>query len=330
MVGLKTEKGTVWGSYQSYKGIIKQADLMAMSPDSLASFLKMRATQSKDEWRNDEVDEDIEAALLSRHDPAIDQALAKHGRFIATLRPLFVVGEPSGAARLSVLSNTVVGGEIYSKFPTELFEDEDEAAAWLSAAPDEEISALFENHNLDDSFLRHLLEGAEPWNQISDDRFATIVATLHRNERMRRPYDDDLMDGYAEYAYGTVFNAAWTLAERVAPTDRWAAALNCLYDRLEADAFSIEMPLALVGRWRPDPSDADAIAKEFNDAKGGWLSNYQGVRKGLARLALSKDSTLLATLLDSEDTALRSAAYSDGAIRPEQLSAAYARDGELV
>jgi hypothetical protein len=318
------------GSYKSYKSIIKQAELMAMSPDTLAALLKKRASQSEAEWRNDEVDEDIEAALLLRGDPAIDLALAKHGRFIATLRPLFAAGEPSGATRLSVLSNTVVGGDIFSKFPSALFDDESEVAAWLIAAPDEEISALFENYNLDDIFLRDLLEGKKPWDQISDDRLATIVATLHRNERMQRPYDDSFMDGYAEFTYASVFDAAWTLAKRVKPTDRWAAALNYLYDRLETEAFSIELPLELVARWRMDPSDADAIAKESKDAEVGWLSNHQGVRKGLARLALRKDSNLLPILLDSDDPALRSAAYSDGDIRPEQLSASFERDGELV
>lgn len=318
------------GSYKSYKGIIKQAELMAMSPDAVAAVLAKRARQSKDEWRNDEVDDDMEAALLARGDPAIKLALAKHGRFIATLKPLFTSGEPSGATRLAVLSNTVVGGEIFSKFPAALFDDEDQAAAWLIACPSEELSALFENHNLDDSFLRDLLEAKKPWDQIPSDRLAAIVATLHRNERMRKPYDDPFMDGFAEYSYGAVFNAAWTLAERVEPTPRWAAALNYLYDRLETDAFSIKKPLELAARWHVDPTDADAIAKEAKEVERGWLSNHQGVRKGLARLALHKDSKLLPTLLASDDPAIRSAAYADGDIKPEQLSAAYERDGELV
>lgn len=110
----------------------------------------------------------------------------------------------------------------------------------------------------------------------------------------------------------------------------WAMALNWLYDRMEAKAFSIEKPLELAARWHPEPSDTDAVAQEAKDMEGGWLSHYQGVRKGLARLALSKDSKLLTTLLASDDPAFRSAAYSDGAITPEQLSAAYERDGELV
>ena len=316
--------------YKGYKDIIKQAELMAMTPDAVAVFLAQRARQSKDEWRNDEVHDDTEAALLARGDAAINLALAKHGRFIATVKALFTSGEPSGATRLAVLSNTVVGDEIFSKFPTELFDDEDQAAAWLISAPSEELLALFENHNLDDSFLRDLLEGKKPWDQIPDGHLATIVSMLHRNERMWRPYDDDFMDGYAEYRYGAVFSAAWTLAERVEPTVRWGAALSYLYERMETDAFPIMMPLEVAARWQIDPSDADAIAEESKDVVGGWLSNHQGVRKGLARLALCKDSKLLPSLLASDDPALRAAVYSDGEISPEQLSAAYERDGELV
>lgn len=318
------------GSYKSYKAIIKQAELLAMSPDALAAFLKRRASQSEDEWRNDEVDDDIEAALLSRNDPLINLVLAQYARFIATLNPLFETGEPSGPMRLAVLSNKVVGGEIFSQFPVALFKGDEQAAAWLASAPDKELSALFENHNLDDSFLTDVLHAKKPWDSLSDERLATIVSILHRNERMRKPYDDTYMDGYAESIYGAVFSAAWTLAERVQPSVRWSRALCWLYDSMLTDAFSIKNPLELVARWHPDPADADSVAREAKDIESGHLSSYSGVRKGLARLALSKDSKLLPTLLASDDPALRSAVYAHGSITPEQLSAAYERDGELV
>ena len=318
------------GSYKSYKAIIKQAELMVMPPDAAAAFLKKRASQTKDEWRNDPVDSDIELALVARGDPSINLALAKHGRFVESLKPLFDAGESAGAIRLSVLSNTVVGDDTFSRFPAALFGEDEQAAAWLVTAPDKELTALFENHNIDDSFLRNILEAKKPWDAIPDDRLATIVATLHRNERMRRPYDDAYMDGYAEYSYGAVFNAAWTLSGRVEPTNHWAVALCFLYDRMETDAFSIDKPLELAARWHIDPADDKAIAQEANDVERGRLSYYQGVRKGLARLALRKDSKLLTALLSSDDPALRSAAYADGAVTPEQLSDAYDRDGELV
>lgn len=318
------------GSYKSYKAIIQQAELMAMPSEAAAAFLMKRAAKTKGELRDDPVDDEIEAGLLARGDPLINLALARHGRFIATLRPLFEAGEPGSAIRLAVLSNNAVGGEIFSRFPSALFDSDEQLGAWIVAAPDEELAALFENPNIDDLFLRDLLDAKAPWDAIPGDRLATIVIILHRNERMRRPYDDDYMDGYAEYSYGAVFNAAWSLAAMVEPTARWAAGLSYLYDRMETDAFSIGKPLELAARWHVDPSDAEAVASEAKDNDRGWLSHCQGVRKGLARLALKKDSKLLPTLLASEDPALRSAAYSDGILTPEQISAAYDRDGELV
>lgn len=315
---------------KSYKTVIKEAELMAMPPEAVASFLKKRSTLSKDELRDDVVNDEIEASLLARGDPLINLALAKHGRFIATLKPLFEAGEPSGAIHFSVLSNDVVGGEIFSRFPVALFDEEEQVVQWLINAPSEEIIALFENDNLDDSFLRDVLEAKDPWSAIPQERLALIVISLHRNERMRRPYDDEFMDGYAEYSYGAVFNAAWALAKWVEPSARWAAALHWLYDRMQTDAFSIENPLELAARWRTDPLDGDAIEKEAESVERGWLSNYQGVRKGLARLALGKNSKLLSALLDSDDPAFRSAAYSDGNMTPELLAVAYQRDGELV
>jgi hypothetical protein len=318
------------GSYRSYESIIKQAELTAMSPDAVVTFLKQRATQSKDEWRYDVVDDDIEAALLARGglvgQPGVGQARPLHRDIVALVRLRRTVGRHPTLRPVQHRR----GRRDLLEIPSALFDDEAKASAWLTDAPSEELTALFENHNLDDSFLRDLLEAKKPWDQIPDDRLATIVARLHRNERMRRPYDYTYMDGYAEYSYGAVFNAAWTLAERMEPTVRWAAVLNYLYDRMETKAFSIETPLELAARWRTDPSGAEAIAKESKDVERGWLSNYQGVRKGLARLALRKDSKLLPSLLASDDPALRSAAYSDGAITPEQLSAAHKRDGELV
>ena len=315
---------------RSYKTVIQEAELLVSPPEVAAAFLSRRAVQSKTERRNDGVDKEFEAALRNRDEPLINLALAKHGQFTETLLPLFEGGEPSGAIRLAVLANTTVGGEIFSQFPTTLFGGPEQMATWLVTAPDAEITALFQNPNLDDSFLRDLLEGSKHWQTIPDERLATFVAILASNERMRTPYDDSYMDGHTEYNHGAVFNAAWKLAERVPANESWSKALCWLYDRMQTDAFSIEKPLDLAARWHLDPGNAELIEKEAERVGRGWLSNYQGVRKGLARLALCKDSKLLASLLTSNDPAFRSAVYANGRITPDQLTAAYDKDGELV
>lgn len=170
---------------RSYKTVIQEAELLASSPAVVTEFLKKRAAQSKDERRDDDVDEEFESALHGRNDPLINLALARYGQFNTAVLPLFKGGEPSGAIRLAVLANTALGDEFFSRFPVALFGSPEQTAVWLATAPDAEILALFENPKLDDSFLRDLLEGSKPWDSIPEERLAAFVASLVRNERMR-------------------------------------------------------------------------------------------------------------------------------------------------
>jgi hypothetical protein len=251
---------------------------------------------------------------------------------VSTVAGLFKAAEPGKAVRLACLCNTSVGVRfaIWRKFPVGLFNNELEMAQWLGQATDDELRALFQNPALDDNFLLDLLERGKSWGTVSDKTLCSIISILANNERMSTPRQDDYMDGYAEYRYGAVFNAAWKLAESVEPTEDWAMALGRLYEQLETDAFSVDKPLSLTDRWRNDPADGEASRKEAEANAEGRLVNKQRVRKGLGRLALHKDSKLLNALLTNDDIALRCSAYASGRLRPNQLSAAYQRDGELM
>jgi hypothetical protein len=318
---------------RGYKSIIQEAELLAMSPEAVADFLKKRAKQSMDELDHDPVDEEAEMALRGRSSPLIDLALARYARFMETLRPILQNSQPCSAVRLAILSNGT-RWPAYTNFPVELFgnrkqEAGERAAAWLAEGPREELQALFENPRINDDFLSDLLERSKPWDALSDERLITIVAILGRNERMWTPRED-FTDGFADSRYHAVFDSAWKLAANVEPSERWAWALSYLYDRLEPYAFSINEPLGLVNRWRPEPSNSKLVEKEVKENMRGNLSDYQGVRKGLAKLALSQNSGLLPRLLASDDPGLRAAAYADGHLAPEQLLAAYEREGKLV
>lgn len=159
---------------------------------------------------------------------------------------------------------------------------------------------------------------------MSEEKRLIAIYALRENERMRTPYDDSFMDGYAEYSYGAVFNAAWKLAETVPTTDSWAYVLSLLYDRLQPDAFSVEKPLDVASRWLLQEEDeAKSVAK-------GFLSNHQGVRKCLAKLALAKSTSLAVSLLDSEDVAFRAAGYAHSDLTAGQIEKAYEKDGEFA
>lgn len=315
---------------RSYKTVILEAELLASPPEAVAAFLKDRSEYDKNERRQDEVDKDLEAALLARNDPLINLALARFGYYPSAVRPLFEGAAPSSALRLAALSNPILDRVFFSDFPLPLFDGKEKAAEWLASAPDDELGALFRNPQLGDSFLRDMLERKSPWDSLPEERLAMIVALLSGNERMARPYDDSYMDGYAEYSHNAVFDAAWKLAETAPVTELWARPLGWLYDSLSTSSFSVKEPLEIAARWVPDPSDEDFLKEEAKQLERGWLVDFQLVRKGLARLALRKNSKLLEDLLASQDPAFRSAAYSEAALKPEQILKAYEKDGELL
>ena len=277
------------------------------------------------------MDEEVERALRGRGDPLIDLALARHGRHMDVVSELFNAAAPGGSVRLACLTNRALGHEIFRSFPVGLLGHEPEPMAeWLLSAGDEELSALFENPTLSDSFLSGILERGKGWEAIPDDRLCRFVSILHRNTRMRTLREDDWMDGYDEYSYGSVFNAAWKLAATAPATEPWAASLGWLFDQLQPDAFSIKEPLALASRWHVDPADAQAAKRETDSIAIGYLGDKQRVRKGLARLALRENGGLMGELLTSDDVALRCAAYAAGSLNAAQIRAGYEKDGELA
>lgn len=318
---------------RSYQTIINQARFLVSPTEIVENFLEQRAARLKKDRFEDEGDEEFETALLSRNDALINLALARFCRHESTAQALLTGSQGSDiqsqAIRLSVLSNETLAGGPFAYFPKRLFGGKEQLAAWLSKTGDEEIVVLFNNPQLDDSFLTDFLEGDECWQAMSEKgRFAALSA-LSSNKRMKSAYDSSYMDGYAEYSYGAVFSAAWKLAETAPTTPQWARTLCWLYDQLQKDAFSIKNPLELAARWFPDPADAELSKQEREEVERGYLSHYQGVRKGLGMLALETKSSL-AELLASADPAFRSAAYAAGDLTPEQIAAAYDKDGELA
>lgn len=315
---------------RGYKTVLQEAELMSMPPVAVVDFLKQRGSQNRSEAWNDPVDADVERALRGRSEPSIDLALARYGRSVDVAADLFQSAEPAGPIRIACLANRS-HGHFLTGFPLGLLGgDETAMVNWLETASGDELAALFENPTLPDSFLRDILERSNGWEGLSDDKLCDIVWVLTRNPRMRTAYPDDYMDGHAEYSYASVFNAAWKLAETAPTKERWAACLGWLYEQLEPPTFSINEPLTLAARWNVMAEDAEAMERQAKDHAIGYLSSEERVRKGLARLALSRSGQLLTELLGSEDVAFRAAAYAAGELTVDQLQSGYEKDGELV
>jgi hypothetical protein len=312
---------------KSYKSIIEQAVLQAQSSEVVFRFLQENSASNHDLADSNMLLEDAELALFARRDPLINLGLAQFGRWHSTLKLLFQESSPLNAIKLSVLSNRQAGGAF---FPVCLFENKTQMVEWLVNASDIELTALFENPKLDDLFITGFLKLAEPWSAIPDKRISFIVGLFQNNERFRQAYDDAYFDGSAAASYSAVFDAGWGLSSRVEVNDSWASALSGLYQQLLPESWTVKEPLQIAERWLVEPRLNGKISPRDSYINRNWLSSHQGVRKGLARLALSENKNLVEFLLQSDDPAFRAAVYSESRLNPSQIIDAYKRDGDFA
>lgn len=89
-------------------------------------------------------------------------------------------------------------------------------------------------------------------------------------------------------------------------------------------------PLEVAQRWRIDLTNAELKGKDEAYSMPGFLSGFEMVRMGLARLAGDGNQKLLGELLTHEDRAFRAAAYIDCELTQEIIDSAFEKDGELV
>lgn len=321
--------------------LIREAELLASSPERVYLWLEARAT--KRPWTNDDGDEPLEQALLDRHEPLVDIALARFCQCDSTAHALFTQANTVNsqhsherAVRLALLSNTALsnyalgGMHSFADIPSCLFGPDGECFnKWLASASREEIMAMFSNPIIDEMFLIDFLEGKAAWQSLDEGRRIAAVRSLSVNARMKSKYSGD-MDGLAEYTYNSVFHAAWKLAETLPPTRDWAMALGLLLSELPREFHEMDDILHVAERWRPEATDEGSLKDEAEIAKSGIVWSYDLVRQSLALLKDSRDNESTDELLASDDFAFRAAAYSSHKLTADQILSAYDRDKNLA
>jgi hypothetical protein len=313
---------------RGYEAVLLEAELMAMSPEMVATFLKNRAVQLHDSaYKDKDVDKGVEEALRQRADPLINLALARYARHIEVIKELFQSSDPGSPIRLGCLANRSVA-TLLSNLPEALLGWGRVSNWFFYTASDGEIRALLKNPTLNDSFLINLLERRGDFKDISDEMLLTYVSILCSNPRFRSPMEGDYIEVLSEWPDNGAINAVWRLAEAAPVTKFWAMSLGFLYDKLRP-SYSIADPLTLAQRWCLDSADLEAPGEGAHRSIVGRLSSTQQVRKCLAKLALIRSAENLSELMSSDDVAVRCAAYSSGSLNAEQVLYGFERDGDL-
>jgi hypothetical protein len=267
--------------------------------------------------------------LLARNERLIDLALAEYGLAQEVLHQLF--HRDDEVVRAAILSN-----QRLLKSKTEFglwveywqFVSEGPDVSWMAGLSLVEAQALFTNRSLPDAFIADFFEQKSPWEVLNDDQ--RLSAANGIIETLRERQISQVSSNSRTFFRGSVAgNAAWKFAS-IAPVDVfWAYALSELYSFLTPDTIFNFDPLQVSERWHVQDTDKSELEGQRQDNENGYLSPYQGVRCGLARLASRKLGSA-GEILTNEDVAIRCGGYSALSLSVAAMEAAFATDGNLA
>jgi hypothetical protein len=306
--------------------LINEAKLLASAPDTVAAWLEKSSEVSS--WAKD-ADAVLELNLLARNERLIDLALAEHGLAQRVLHELYHRNDE--VLRVAVLSNQRL---LRSRSEFGLwveywqFVNKGPDVSWMAGLSLVEAQALFTNRSLPDAFIADFFEQKSPWEVLNDGQRLSaangIIETLKQ-----RQISQGSSNNRTFFRGSVAGNAAWKFAS-IAPVDVfWAEALFELYSWLTPTTISNFDALQVAERWNLQDTDKSELEREIEYNKLGYLSTYQSVRCGLARLASEKLSSR-SLILENEDVAIRCGGYSALSLSAAAMEAAFATDGNLA
>lgn len=307
--------------HRQYEIVLKEAELMASAPEVVSSWFKEQPARR---WAGLTIDDQLEENLLSRNDRLIDITLARYGCCTAVLKTLFERDD-------EVLKASVLANENHLRwgFGTRWeFAGGEDDLGWVTKLSDLEREALFSNRQISDRFLSEFFEQKGFWLALGDGQRFRATQSLVKTILALPDLDTHDFDLY--YDRSLVYDSAWQFSGLIEVTTPWAAVLSQLYLALTPDTFSDFDPLDLAKRWRTPGSDEGNLTDEKTDNQSGYLSIFQEVRCGLARLKASnrwKEGFVREELLEHEDLAIRCGAYIGIDLTTDEVRRAVERDG---
>jgi hypothetical protein len=255
------------------------------SPDQVASLLTNRGEDYSRVFGTPTTPPSAhltEYILYRRNDPAIDVALAMHGRSRTVLRRLY---DRAGAGTRAVLTSNAslfVGDQIGTGIP---FRERGDAPnlIWeiVDKAPLAELRALCENPDISSGFYRSLVESWKPEGKsgVSEKRFHQIVGFLANDPRVPQSREESrerhYLDGAAEYDYNGFYVSAWKLATIVPTTPAWAEILGNLYRNLWKPYDRLDDVKGVLARWASPKTEKEV-----------YYDPYRGLRGNIAKAFL--------------------------------------------
>jgi hypothetical protein len=156
------------------KVVLKEAELLASSPEMAADWLR-----GYNRWSaTDPADDRLEHNLLARKHRLIDLALARYGQCEEVLRALF--GRDDEILRAAALSNENIYKYSIHLAPF-LDPERQRELGWMGKLSDLELKALFYNPALPGNCIQDFFEMQGAWTVLSDSQRRVAAGCLVQN-----------------------------------------------------------------------------------------------------------------------------------------------------
>jgi hypothetical protein len=236
------------------------------SPSEAAAWLRDRTADYSTVYgtkRTRGEDHLPEYIFFRRAEPAIDLALAEHGRSRTVLRKLYDRAHSGLRAVLCSNASLFVGDDHRQRIS---FKDRSRRHLLWEIVENgslAQLRALCANPGMTSGFYSALVKiwpGEDGNAPVYEDRFRMLVEFLSDNPRVSQSREESrerhYLDGVGDYQYNQFYIEAWNLALRVPPTPEWAGTLAKLFHRLHRPFKCLKDIPAVLLRWTPENEDA--------------------------------------------------------------------------
>lgn len=234
----------------------------------------------------------LEYLLFRRRDRLIDLGLARFGEIARIVRRVYARGDIG--VRCAAWGNEFA---VPDRLTERGWFTEREIIQLVTTAPQSELIALAANPAIDDDLAVELIGRKGIFAGLTDSAYQSVLVTLGTNPRLATQIDLQ-WDGFADYRYHNVFQAAWDLTRTLPVTQEWAAYLDRLLQKCVPPSGFKDLDMVLA-RWR-----IDKVAEEDKKDRHHWPGYSFYLRSRLADLRKAD-----ASLLASDDKALRLSFY---------------------
>jgi hypothetical protein len=308
---------------RSSAALIKEYELMALSPREVFDIYKDRFDNAQEYRRDLEIDSFTDEALWSRNEPLIKLAIAMYGTNESIARQILSSGEKP--LRLAMLRN-FDPGRFFNEFPARLFENKEDLIPFLVNCAEEDLYEIFRNKAINREVMEEFFEQKELWQALPEIRRQQICQVFAENPIVKIPHDNRYLSGWSEYSHGKLFGKAWELTNLVPVNKDWAITLSRLTESMIPEGFPFkddQEKLEVIRKWYP-PKDGDVTKYDLEDNchQIGFLSTYQSIRKNLSHQLLDKSIRK-----SHSDIAIRYGFYETEWLSGDQMNAAYEKDG---